>query len=144
MKIILDTNFLVYCAKEKLDYIEKLELLLPENFEIVVPEQVIEELKRIIQKKKLRIPKEKRTPRFKKTTGRDKEAATLAIQLLEKYYKEQKIKIVKPVGRTVDETLIQLAQEDKKNIVCTLDREMRSILGRVVLLNKNKQLIVTK
>ena len=144
MKIILDTNFLVYCAKEKLDYIEKIQLLLPENFEIVVPEQVIKELQRIMQKKKLRIPQIKRTPLFKKTTGRDKEASALAIQLLEKYYKEEKIKIVKPVGRTVDEALINLAQEDKKNIVCTLDREMRHQLGRVILLNKNKQLILTK
>ena len=37
MKIILDTNFLIYCAKNKLDYIEKITDLLKEDYELVVP-----------------------------------------------------------------------------------------------------------
>ena len=45
MKIILDTNFLIYCAKEKLDYVEAIHDLLNEDYELVVPEQVIDELK---------------------------------------------------------------------------------------------------
>ena len=54
MKVILDTNFLIYCAKEKLDYIEKINNLLNEGFNLVVPEQVIGELKRLkIKAKKL-------------------------------------------------------------------------------------------
>lgn len=42
MKIILDTNFLVYCAKNKLDYKEEIGNLIKEGFELVVPEQVVD------------------------------------------------------------------------------------------------------
>ncbi len=144
MKIILDTNFLIYCAKEKIDYIEKLGNMFHEHFDLVVPQQVIAELKKVMTKKSEKIPFVKRVPRFRKTTGRDKEAASLALQILEKYISESIISIIKAEGKTVDQTLINLAQEDKKNIVCTLDREMRRILGRVVLMNKNKQLILSR
>lgn len=142
MKIILDTNFLIYCAKNKLDYKEEIGYLIKEGFELVVPEQVIEELKMISQK-----PKTKnsgflklRNPKFKKTTGKDKDAANLALQLLD----FNKIKIVKTEGKNVDDAIINLANEDKKNIVCTLDREMRHILGRVILINRFKRLMLTK
>ena len=125
MKIILDTNFLIYCAKEKLDYNEELSNLLNENYELVVPEQVIEELERL---------------KIKTKKGKDKTACDLALQLLQK----NNIKKVSPIGKNVDQAIINLSKENNKNIVCTLDREMRKILGRVILLNKNKRLILTR
>ena len=142
MKIILDTNFLVYCAKNKLDYKEEIEYLIKEGFELVVPEQVIEELKMISKKPKIKNSGflKLRNPKFKKTTGRDRDAANLALQLLN----FNKVKIVKTQGKNVDDAIINLANEDKKNIVCTLDREMRHILGRVILINKFKRLMLTK
>jgi rRNA-processing protein FCF1 len=128
MKIILDTNFVVYCAKNKIDYFEGLSNLLNEDYEIVVPKQVIDELTKL------------RDDKFKKVSGKDKTACSLALKLLEHY----KVKFVEVSGKTVDEGLIILSKEDKKNIVCTLDREMRHELPRVILFNKNKQLIVTR
>ncbi len=140
MKVILDTNFLIYCAKDKLDYVEEIQNLLNEDYELVVPLQVIEELKRISNKTKKRIDLKKRKPMYKKTTGKDKAAANLAILILE----NNKIENVDIDGETVDKAIINLANEDKKNIVCTLDREMREILGRVILINRKKKLMLTK
>ena len=137
MEIILDTNFLIYCAKNKLDYVEEIERLLNEDYELVVPEQVIEELKKVREKIK---PKFRMIGKSKKTTGKDKFAADLALQLLG----VNKIKKIKPQGKTVDQAIINSANENKKNIVCTLDKEMRKMLGRVILLNKQKKLILTK
>ena len=128
MKIILDTNFLIYCAKNKLDYVEELENLLNEDFELVVPEQVIRELELLKGDKK------------KKVSGKDKFAVDLALQLLD----INNVKRVKVKGKTVDEGIINLSKEDKKNIVCTLDREMRGILGRVILISRGKKLILTR
>lgn len=128
MKVILDTNFLIYCAKEKLDYIEAIKDLLNENYELVVPEQVIKELKSL------------KGDKLKKVSGKDKSAADLALQLLE----VNKIKKIKPIGKNVDEAIINLAKENSKNIVCTLDREMRQTLGRVILINRGKKLMLTK
>ena len=125
MKVILDTNFLIYCAKEKLDYIEKINNLLNEGFNLVVPDQVIGELKRL---------------KIKAKKGKDKDACDLALKILDK----KNIKIVKPVGKNVDDAIMQLAQENSKNIVCTLDREMRWELGRVILISRGKKLILTR
>ena len=125
MKVILDTNFLIYCAKEKLDYIEKINNLLNEGFNLVVPEQVIGELKRL---------------KIKAKKGKDKDACDLALKILEK----KNIEIVKPAGKSVDDAIIKLAQENSKNIVCTLDREMRWELGRVILVSRGKKLILTR
>lgn len=128
MKVILDTNFLIYCAKNKLDYAEELKNLLNERLELVVPEQVIRELELLKGDKK------------KKVSGKDKAAIDLALQLLEVNH----VKIVKVKGKTVDDGIINLSKEDKKNIVCTLDREMRHILGRVILISRGKKLILTR
>ncbi|MDP2925734.1 MAG: PIN domain-containing protein [Nanoarchaeota archaeon] len=142
IKIILDTNFLIYCAKEKLDYTEEIEKIINESYELVVPSSVIEELKKVIFKKKPDFISKlkKRNLKYKKTTGKDKEAASLALELLE----YNKVNAITTSGKTVDDSIINLAKENKKNIVCTLDREMRHILGRVILINKGKKLILTK
>lgn len=125
MKIILDTNFLIYCAKEKLDYVENISDLVNEGYDLVVPKQVIQELERL---------------KIKAKKGKDKDASDLALKLL----KVNNIKIVKPVGKTVDSAIVNMAKEDSKNIVCTLDREMRWDLGRVILVNRGKKLMLTR
>jgi len=128
MKIILDTNFLIYCAKNKLDYIEKITDLLKEDYELVVPLQVIGELEKL------------RDDKTKKVSGKDKDASDLALQLID----FNKIKKVKIKGKNVDEGILNLSKEDGKNIVCTLDREMRGNLPRVILISRGKKLILTR
>jgi rRNA-processing protein FCF1 len=128
MKVILDTNFLIYCAKERLDYIEKIEKLLNENYELVVPSSVVDELKKLSEDK------------TKKVSGKDKDACSLALQLL----KANGIKNVGLKGKSVDDSIVELAGSDAKNVVCTLDREMRHALGRVILINKGKKLILSR
>ncbi len=128
MKVILDTNFLIYCAKEKLDYVEAIRDLVNEDYELVVPEQVVSELKSL------------KGDRFKKVSGKDKAACDLALQLID----VNKVGVVDVKGETVDEGIINLAKQNKKNIVATLDREMRGILGRVILISRGKKLILTK
>ena len=128
MKIILDTNFVIYCAREKLDYIEEIENMLNEDYDLVVPLQVVHELEKL------------RDDKWKKVSGKDKKAADLALQLID----AKEIKKIEASGKTVDEAIINLSKEDDENIVCTLDREMRHTLGRVILISKGKKLMLTK
>jgi uncharacterized protein len=128
MKIILDTNFLIYAAKHKMDYLEEISNLINEGFELVVPKQVINELKMLKEDK------------WKKVTGADKTAADLALKLLE----HNKVKVIDIIGKSVDDAIVDLANSDSKNIVCTLDRGMRLNLPRVILVNRFKKLIITK
>ena len=128
MKIILDTNFLIYSAKHKMDYKEEIGNLINEGFLLVVPKQVIDELKML------------KNDKWKKVSGADKRAADLALNLLE----HNKVKIVDIPGKSVDAAIVDLANSDVKNIVCTLDRGMRQNLPRVILVNKFKKLMLTK
>jgi rRNA-processing protein FCF1 len=128
MKIILDTNFLIYCAKNKFDYVEEIGNLINEGFELVVPMQVVNELEKL------------KNDKLKKVSGKDKLAIDLALQLLD----FNKVKKVKVSGKNVDEGIINLAKEDKKNIVATLDRDMRHILRRVILISKGQKLMLTR
>ena len=125
MKVILDTNFLIYCAKNKMDYVEEINHLLNEDYELVVPVQVINELKRL----KLSTKK-----------GKDKVACDLALQLIDK----NNLKQIKPIGINTDQAIINASKKDSKNIVATLDREMRHILGRVILISRGKRLLLTR
>ncbi len=128
MLIILDTNFLIYCAKNRLDYAEEIGNLVNEDFDLVVPLQVVNELTKL------------RDDKFKKVNGKDKTAAGIAIKLLT----HNKVKIINIEGKTVDQAIVDLANSDVKNIVCTLDRGMRHNLPRVILINRFKKLMITR
>ena len=67
-------KFLIYFAKNKLDYVEEIDNMFNENYELVVAEQVVKELMKLKENAK---------------KGKDKQAADLALQLL----KVNKIKI---------------------------------------------------
>jgi len=47
IKIVLDTNFLLYCAKYKIDYMQEIENLMTEGYELVTLSQIISELNKI-------------------------------------------------------------------------------------------------
>ncbi|MFA5856592.1 MAG: PIN domain-containing protein [Candidatus Pacearchaeota archaeon] len=128
IRVILDTNFLIYTAKEKMDYIEEIGRVLNEGFVPVVPKKVIEELNKL------------KNDYYKRVSLKDKMACDLALQLLEK----NKVEVIDPPGNSVDKAIINLAKENPKNVVATLDREMRKKIGRVILLNKGHRLILTK
>ncbi|MEM0465603.1 MAG: hypothetical protein QXW97_02790 [Candidatus Pacearchaeota archaeon] len=128
INVILDTNFLIYCAKNKLDYKEEISSLLNEDFKLVTPKQVVDELKKLMN------------DRYGKVSFKDKSACKLALQLLEFY----NVKIINVSGKNVDNAILKLAFENNKNIVATLDKEMRNKLPRVILINKYKKLILAK
>jgi rRNA-processing protein FCF1 len=142
IKVILDTNFLLYCAKEKLDYYEAIDNLLKEGFELIVPDKVIEELKRVSVKKKERnsLFKRRINSKFKKTTGLDKLACELAIKLLDHY----KVKIIKTQENNVDLAIINIFEKYENSIVATLDKEMRKKLKRVIMISKGKKVILSR
>ncbi|HIH33761.1 MAG TPA: hypothetical protein HA282_05205 [Nanoarchaeota archaeon] len=85
--IILDTNFLVYSAKYKIDIERECERLLDEGFELIVSLPVITELK-VLQKE---------------AELKDREAAALALELVKRF------KIVKTGAKRADDACLELA-----------------------------------
>ncbi len=116
MKIILDTNFLIYCAEQRIDYKFGIDMLLNEYYELVVPIQVLHELGDLKKSKKKSI----------------RRAAKIAIELI--YHNN--IEIIDSKGKNADEAIIKLS---KGNIIATLDKEIRDKVERVITVSKDKK-----
>ena len=112
-KTILDTNFILTCVKQKIDFFEDIKFM---GMRILIPKQVIKELERISSsKKKLHF----------------REDAKLALKLLEKNpFKEVNLK-----NKNVDKALIKLAKENPEFIMATLDKELKKKI-------KNQKLVI--
>ena len=121
MKIILDTNIILYAAKQKVDLVSSLKERFGQTITLIVPDLVKEELASL-------------TTSAKK--GADKRAAKLALQIVE-FSKLKEMKISKPV----DNGLTKLAKKEKA-LVATNDAELRRNLRkegiRVIFLRQNK------
>jgi rRNA-processing protein FCF1 len=118
-KILLDTNFILTCIKNKIDLFEEFFL---EGYKIIIPEQVIKEIKKY----------------EKKPEGK------IALKILEKdFYEKPDI----GSGRgTVDNKIVKYAMENPGLIVATLDREIKNKLKKknkvMVIRNKKKLEII--
>ena len=122
MKIMLDANFLVYCAKQKIDYTSEM----PVSGEIVVLSSVVEELE------KLKEGKEKAS---------DKRDAEIALQILKKNIKEKKVKKIETSERGGDEAI--LLEVEKGDVVATMDKELKKELkdkARILSIKGGKKL----
>ena len=120
MKIILDANFLVYCAKQKIDYASKFS-----GKKVIVFSPIIKELEKLAEKTR---------------KARDKEAASLALQILQKNIKKKKVKLIK-TREKADKAIINAA--GREDVVATMDRELKKRLkgkARILSIRKKKKL----
>lgn len=96
LRCLLDTNFILTCVKQKIDFFEDIKLM---GIQIIIPQEVVAEIERL------------KTP----------EAKT-ALALLQKN-KFKKIEINK--GH-VDKKIISYLKDKPKIILATLDKELQS------------------
>ncbi|MBI2004290.1 hypothetical protein HYS72_02385 [Candidatus Pacearchaeota archaeon] len=116
---LLDTNFILTCIKQKIDFFEELEFM---GFEILIPDKVIDELKKLKQ--------------------------TSALKLLEK----SNFKKISLTGKNTDNSIINYAKENPEIFVATLDKELQKKLknksprdhpkGRKIIIRGKKKLEV--
>jgi rRNA-processing protein FCF1 len=110
IQVVLDTNFLVYCAENKIDYACEIDGIMAEGFQLVVPSLVVSELEKLAKTAK------------KYST---KQAAILALKLFE----VNKVKILEVGARYADEAIIKMVKKEGA-IVATIDAELRKKIGR--------------
>ena len=108
---LLDTNFILTCIKQKIDFFEELRFM---GFEIIIPDRVIDELKKLKQ--------------------------TLALKLLEK----NNFKKIILIGKDVDNSIINYAKKNPEVLIATLDKELQEKLKnkKIVIRGKRKLEIV--
>jgi len=118
-QVILDTSFILTAIKNKMDILEGINFL---GLTPIVPIQVINELKNIIEsKKKLKF----------------KDDAKLALKILSK----KKIKKIDIKNDYVDNGLIDYTKQNKSVIIATMDKELKSkIPNRKLVIRAKKRL----
>lgn len=116
-KAILDTNFIISCVAKKIDFLHILE---EGGFKIIIPSQVVLELKKI-------------SSRGGFETAQN---SKLALKILTKNNFE-KINLKK---KNVDKGIIKFAKENPEVAVATLDREIKRKTKnrKIVIRGKNK------
>jgi rRNA-processing protein FCF1 len=124
--ILLDTNFIINCVRNKIDFLNELYL---KGFEILIPEEVIKEIEKISEsKQKLK----------------EKEISSLCLEILK--VQKSKFKKIKLNSKNVDNGIIDFALKNKGVIIATLDNEIKKKLKKknniLSLRNKNKLEIV--
>jgi rRNA-processing protein FCF1 len=107
--VLLDTNFILTCVKQKINFFDELQFM---GLQILIPEQVINELK------KLSLPHSGLTTKF---------------------LQKNKFKKI-DIGRGhVDNQIISYAEQNPKIIVATLDREIKNKIKNKKLVIRGKK-----
>jgi rRNA-processing protein FCF1 len=116
--VILDTNFIITCVKQKIDFFEEIKLM---GLNILISEQVIEELEKIGYEENLH------------------EART-ALKILESHDYE----LLALERGSADRGIINYAKSHKEVIVATLDRDLKISVPnqKLVIMGKKKLEIV--
>ena len=112
-QVILDTNFIMSCARQKIDFFEEIYLM---GMEILIPKEVIKEIEKLSKIK---------------GSANTREDADLAMKLVNR----NKYTLIKLKKKNVDDAIKQFSDENPDVIVATLDKELK---GRVL----NKKLII--
>lgn len=120
MEVLIDTNFILTCVKQKVDFVSLADELFDEKIDWVVPDEVIEELKVISERK------------GEKT--KDRESAKLSLELIENI----KPKIVRLKNHNVDIGIVNYIL-GKKIILATLDRGLKNRIDNQILTIRGKK-----
>ena len=114
MKIILDTNFILTCIKNKIDFLEA------EDFGIlVIPEQVLAELKKLRERDK----------------SKNSKNAELAVKIISK--NKDKLKTICLDRKFVDAGIKNYVNNNRNVIIASLDKSLKKELK-----NKAKFLVI--
>ena len=116
--VILDTNFVITCVKQKIDFFEEIKLM---GLNILISEQVIEELEKLGYEENLH-------------------DARTALKILESHNYE----LLALERGGADKGIINYAKSHRDVIVATLDKDLKSSVPnqKLVIMGKKKLEIV--
>lgn len=108
MKILIDTNFIITCVKQKIDLFSELKKEFG-NATIIIPQQVLDELSSLILKKTLNL--------------KEKTAAMLSLSLI----KKNLVFIIDLKTKNVDKGIINYINYNKNEAfyLATLDKNLK-------------------
>ena len=121
MKILIDTNFAITCAKNKIDFPSLANDIIDQKIKWLVPQDVLNELGNIKDKKG--------------TKEKDKQAAELSFQVL----KDLNPEIINLPGKNpnVDMKIVNYII-DKDIVLATMDKNLKSRVNNKILTVRGK------
>ncbi len=112
-QVLLDTNFIISCARQKIDFFHEIPLM---GFEILIPRQVFDEIEKLSKSRK---------------SATLREEADLALKIMNR----NKFTIIKLRRNDVDRAIIEFANDNRDVIIATLDKELQNKI-------KNQKMII--
>ena|SRR3989344_6338293 len=121
---LLDTNFILTCVKQKIDFFEDLKF---KGLKILIPTQVINEIEKISQEQK------------KKQKLHSKDIANLSLKILKK--KKNQFEEIDIKTGHVDKKIKKYVENNSEILVATLDKELkRKIKNHKIVIRGRKKL----
>lgn len=122
MEILLDTNFILTCIKQKIDFDEITNEITTEKIEWIIPQNVLDELGNLKDRPGMKI--------------QDKESAKLSFEILQSI----KPKIIELPGKNpnVDIKIVNYILDKPKIILATLDKGLKSRVKNKILTIRGK------
>jgi len=121
MEILLDTNFVITCAKQKIDFESIVNGMTDEEIKWIVPDEVLRELRGL---------------RLSKGKGLDAKSIDLAIKMIQNI----SYSVVKLSDSSSDvDTKIANYVKDKSIILATLDKGLKVRVGNRILTVRGKK-----
>jgi len=115
---LLDTNFILTSIKQKIDFFEWFKL---NGFCVIIPREIINELKMLRDRKKNLLALE----------------AKFAFKIL----KKNKFKVIDLEGDNADKLIVKYAKQHPDIIIATLDKEIKDkIKNKIVTIRQGKML----
>ncbi|MBS3070951.1 hypothetical protein J4407_01470 [Candidatus Pacearchaeota archaeon] len=127
MEVILDTNFIMTCVKQKIDFFSDIETL---GFKIIIPKQVLNELKLVIRSRK---------------KHHFRQDAELSLKIIESEKGNWKTVDLKKYGKNTDTGIKNFAEVHERVLVATMDQELkRKIKNNKIVIRGMRKLDVVK
>jgi len=123
MKVLLDTNFVLTCAKRKIDFVAMAEEMFDEKIEWVVPVDVLGELEDLVIREKMKVV--------------DKNSAKVGLEVLENVGVEA---IELPGKNPNVDVKIANYLKDKNIVLATQDKELKKRVRNRLLIVRGKKL----
>ena len=120
MEIVIDTNFVLTCVKQKIDFAEIAERIINDKIKWIVPQQVLNELGQLKDRANMKLS--------------DKKAAKLSFEILQTLNSE-----IVDLGKNpnVDIGIVNYVLETDK-VVATLDRGLKNRIENNILTIRGK------
>jgi len=116
-KAIIDTSFILSCVREKVDFFTRLEDM---GYKIVISENVIKELERIVlSRKPLKLKNE----------------ASIALKVIS----SEKYESLGIKGKYVDSSIVNYLKKDREYALATVDKELKKRVNNPIIVLRNRK-----